>query len=73
MDIASVEESGGVFPPEKIDEMQTALNEALSTLPEPVKAHTVQMLAHSILRLAQERNCGTQELARLALLELQIR
>lgn len=73
MNIASVEESGGVFPPEKVDEMQAALKEALSTLPEPVKAHTVQTLAHSILRLAQERNCGTKELARLALLELQIR
>ncbi|WP_424631988.1 hypothetical protein [Bradyrhizobium sp. SYSU BS000235] len=73
MDTIDVQDGGGVFPPEKIDEMQAALNEALSTLPEPVKAHTVQMLAHSILRLAQERNCGTKELARLALLELQIR
>lgn len=73
MNTISMEEAGGVFPPEKIDEMQVALNEALSTLPEPIKAHTVQMLAHSILRLAQERNCGTKELARLALLELQIR
>jgi hypothetical protein len=73
METFGVQESGGVFPPEKIDEMQAALSEALSTLPEPVKAHTVQTLAHSILRLAQERNCGTKELARLALLELQIR
>lgn len=73
MDTISVEETGGVFPPEKIEEMQAALTEALSTLPEPVKAHTVQMLAHSILRLAQERNCGMKELARLALLELQMR
>jgi hypothetical protein len=73
MDTVDTQEVSGVFPPEKIDEMQAALTEALSTLPEPVKSHTVQMLAHSILRLAQERNCGTKELARLALLELQIR
>jgi hypothetical protein len=65
--------TGGVFAPEKISEMQDALAMAISTLPEPVKSHTVQELAHSILRLAQDRNCGPQELARLALLELHLR
>ncbi len=53
--------------------MQAALAQAISTLPEPVKSHTVQELAHSILRLAQDRNCGSHELARLALLELHLR
>jgi hypothetical protein len=60
------------FEPEMIEAMTVALDRAVASLPEPVIASHVNLLAESILRTAQtgERDIATLE--RIALLELQV-
>ena len=60
------------FEPEMIEAMTAALDRAVASLPEPVIASHVNLLAESILRTAQagERDIATLE--RIALLELQV-
>jgi len=60
------------FEPDMIEAMTAALERAVASLPEPVIASHVNLLAESILRTAQagERDIATLE--RIALLELQV-
>jgi hypothetical protein len=52
--------------------MGEALDASVSALPHPVTASQVNQLAESILRTAQEGECDTTTLQRMALLELQL-
>jgi hypothetical protein len=60
------------FPPETIDIMKTAMDEAVATLPHPVSSASVQSIAETILRSAQDGETDPKTLERLALLELQL-
>jgi len=60
------------FPPETIDIMKTAMDGAVATLPHPVSSSSVQSIAETILRSAQEGESDPKTLERLALLELQL-
>jgi hypothetical protein len=61
------------FPPETIRIMQSALEAAVATLPEPVSSAHVQRIAESILRTARTGETDPVVLQRMALLELQIK
>jgi hypothetical protein len=61
-----------VFAPETVEVMGEALDASVSTLPHPVTAGQVNLLAESILRTAQTGERDTTTLQRLALLELQL-
>jgi len=63
---------GWGFSPEVIEAMTTALEQAVATLPEPVSAAHVNLLAESILRSAKSGERDIAVLQRLALIELQI-
>ena len=60
------------FSPETIAILQSAMQAAIATLPEPVSSANVQSIAQSILRSAKEGEIDPIALQRLALLELQI-
>jgi hypothetical protein len=60
------------FPPETIGIMKTAMDGAVATLPHPVSSASVQSIAETILRSAQDGETDPKTLERLALLELQI-
>jgi hypothetical protein len=60
------------FPPETIGIMKTAMDGAVATLPHPVSSASVQSIAETILRTAQEGETDPKTLERIALLELQI-
>lgn len=60
------------FPPEVVQLMAAALQAAVATLPEPVHARHVNLLAESILRTASTGERDVVTLQRLALLELQL-
>jgi hypothetical protein len=60
------------FPPETIGIMKTAMDGAVATLPHPVSSASVQSIAETILRTAQEGETDPKTLERMALLELQI-
>ncbi|MCK1326336.1 hypothetical protein IVA94_36840 [Bradyrhizobium sp. 156] len=64
--------ANAAFAPDVIAAMTSALEAAITTLPEPVHSFHVNVLAESILRTAGagERDAGT--LQRLALIELQL-
>jgi hypothetical protein len=64
--------SNAAFPPETIGLMQTALDAAVASLPEPVSSAHVQSIAETILRTAKEGERDPVALQRMALLELQI-
>ena len=64
--------AGGVFYPEVIEVMTTALEESVGTLPEPVSAVHVHRLAESILRTANAGERDVAVLRRIALVELRI-
>ena len=64
--------SNASFPPELISVMQTALDAAVTALPEPVHSSHVQALAEAILRGAHSGERDSAVLQRLALLELQL-
>jgi hypothetical protein len=61
------------FPPETIAILESAMEAAVATLPEPVSSASVQSIAESILRYAKDGELDPVALQRLALLELQIR
>ena len=60
------------FAPDTVEVMAKALDASVSTLPEPVTANQVNLLAESILRTAQTGERDAITLQRMALLELQI-
>jgi hypothetical protein len=60
------------FPPETIGIMKSAMDGAVATLPHPVSSASVQSIAETILRSAQDGETDPKTLERLALLELQI-
>jgi hypothetical protein len=60
------------FPPETIGIMKTAMDEAVASLPHPVSSASVQSIAETILRTAQEGETDPKTLERMALLELQL-
>ena len=60
------------FLPETIDIMKTAMDGAVATLPHPVSSASVQSIAETILRSAQDGETDPKTLERLALLELQL-
>ena len=64
--------SNASFPPETIAIMQTAMDGAIATLPEPVSLAHVQSIAETILRTANNGELDPTVLQRMALLELQI-
>jgi hypothetical protein len=64
--------SSASFSPEVIEIMTEALERAVSTLPEPVHAAHVGLLAESILRTAGAGERSLASLQRIALMELQL-
>jgi hypothetical protein len=60
------------FDPDTVAILETAMEAAVATLPEPVSSSNVQLIAESILRSAKEGERDPITLQRLALLELQI-
>ena len=60
------------FEPEMIEAMSTALESAVSKLPEPISSSHVNQLAESILRTAKAGERDAAVLERIALLELQL-
>ncbi|HKG99667.1 MAG TPA: hypothetical protein VKB08_02945 [Bradyrhizobium sp.] len=65
--------SNASFSPEMISIMETAMDAAVATLPEPVSSTHVQSIAESILRTAQNGEKDPAVLQRMALLELQLK
>jgi hypothetical protein len=61
------------FSPEMISIMESAMDAAVATLPEPVSSRHVQSIAESILRTAQNGETDPTVLQRMALLELQLK
>ena len=53
--------------------MESAMDAAVATLPEPVSSRHVQSIAESILRTAQNGETDPTVLKRMALLELQLK
>jgi hypothetical protein len=70
--IAMKDFANASFPPEVISVMEQALEAAVATLPEPVSAHHVQVIAEAILRAAHSGERDPVALQRIALLELQL-
>jgi len=64
--------SNASFPPEVVNLMQTAMEAAVATLPDPVSSAHIQSIAETILRTAKEGERDPVNLQRMALLELQI-
>ena len=64
--------SNASFPPETIAIMETAMDGAVATLPDPVNSAHVQSIAETILRTAGTGERDAKVLERMALLELQI-
>jgi len=64
--------SNAAFSPEVIEIMTGALKVAVASLPEPVHASHVNLLAESILRTAGEGERNIVDMKRIALLELQL-
>jgi hypothetical protein len=60
------------FPPETIAIMETAMDGAVATLPDPVNSAHVQAIAETILRTAGTGERDAKVLERMALMELQI-
>jgi hypothetical protein len=60
------------FSPDTVAILQSAMEAAVATLPDPVSSSNVQSIAQSILRSAKEGERDPVALQRLALLELQI-
>jgi hypothetical protein len=60
------------FSPETIAILQSAMDAAVATLPEPVGSSSVRSIAESILRSAKSGERDPMTLQRLALIELQI-
>lgn len=64
--------SNASFPPETIAIMETAMDGAVATLPDPVSSAHVQAIAETILRTAGTGERDAKVLQRMALMELQI-
>jgi hypothetical protein len=60
------------FSPDTVAILQSAMEAAVATLPDPVSSSNVQSIAQSILRSAKDGERDPIALQRLALLELQI-
>jgi hypothetical protein len=64
--------SNAFFPPETISIMESALDAAVASLPDPVSSGHVNSMAETILRTAWEGERDPATLQRMALMELQI-
>ncbi|MCA6106430.1 hypothetical protein [Bradyrhizobium cenepequi] len=64
--------SDAAFSPEEIELMTTALDASVASLPDPVHAAHVNLIAESILRTANTGERDVAVLKRIALMELQI-
>jgi hypothetical protein len=64
--------SNAAFSPETVTILQSAMDAAIATLPDPVSSSNMQTVAQSILRSAKDGERDPIVLQRLALLELQI-
>ncbi len=64
--------ANAAFAPETIAAMESAMQSAISSLPEPVSSAHLQSIAESILRSAKEGERDPATLERLALMELAI-
>jgi hypothetical protein len=64
--------ANAAFPPDVIEVMQQALDEAIATLPHPISSAHIQSIAETVLRSAKEGERNPATLKSLALLELQI-
>ena len=64
--------ANAAFSPETVAILQSAMEAAIATLPDPVSSASVQSIAQSILRSAKASERNPVALQRLALLELQI-
>jgi hypothetical protein len=60
------------FNPDVVKVMQQAMEQAVSTLPEPVNSNHLRSIAETILRSAKEGERDPAVLKRMALIELQI-
>jgi len=60
------------FSPEVVEIMTRALEECVATLPEPVHAAHINLLAESVLRTANAGERDVNVLKRIALIELQL-
>jgi hypothetical protein len=60
------------FTPDVIEIMTKALDASIATLPDPVQAAHVNLLAESILRTANAGERDVDVLKRIALMELQL-
>ena len=60
------------FSPDTLAVLQSAMEAAVSALPEPVSSSSVSFLAELILRNAKNGELDVATLQRMALLELQI-
>jgi hypothetical protein len=65
--------SHAAFSPELISIMQQALEQAISTLPHPLRSTQVQSIAENILRGTKEGERNPTTLKTMALLEFQLR
>jgi hypothetical protein len=65
--------ANAAFPPETIRLMETAVDSAVASLPEPVNSTHVRSIVETILRTAKDGERDPKVLERMALLELQIR
>ena len=65
--------SNASFSPEVIQAMQQALDDAVSTLPDPVSSKSVQEIAENILRAAKEGQRDPVVLRVMALIALQLK
>ena len=64
--------ANAAFSPEIVTILKSAMDAAVATLPDPVSASSVNVLAESILRSAKSGERDPIALQRIALLELQI-
>ena len=60
------------FHPDVVKALQQAMEQAVSTLPEPVNSNHLRLIAETILRTANEGERDPAVLERMALMELQI-
>jgi hypothetical protein len=64
--------ANAAFSPETIAVLKSAMDAAVSTLPEPVSSSTIQLIAEAILRNAKSAERDSATLQRMAMLELRI-
>ena len=64
--------SNAAFPPEVIEIMTAAFDDAVATLPEPIHLARITIIAESILHTADAGERDATVLERIALMELSL-